>query len=154
MFWRWRRGGWWFRVSIWGSGESAGLAFFEESLAHLMKTFEIDPEVVVHDLHPGYLSTEWAKKWRERGICRSWACSIIMRMWLDACGAWIDGDAIGWRWMGRAMGRMERSGRRVLIVRLDGPILGNLSGLRIWTMCRWRWDAAVKEPWRMALGRW
>ena len=40
-----------------------GLEFFRESLDHLMRTFEIEPTAVVHDLHPGYLSTEWAKQW-------------------------------------------------------------------------------------------
>ncbi len=40
-----------------------GLDFFTESLAHLMRTFEIEPKTVVHDLHPGYLSTTWAKQW-------------------------------------------------------------------------------------------
>src|ERR1035438_745994 len=40
-----------------------GLDFFTESLDHLMRTFEIEPEAVAHDLHPGYLSTEWAKEW-------------------------------------------------------------------------------------------
>src|SRR5208282_3443702 len=46
-----------------------GLDFFRESLAHLMHTFEVEPETVVHDLHPGYLSTSWAKEWSaERGI--------------------------------------------------------------------------------------
>jgi hydrogenase maturation protein HypF len=46
-----------------------GLAFFRESLDHLMRTFEIEPSVVIHDLHPGYLSTTWTKDWaRERGL--------------------------------------------------------------------------------------
>ncbi|MGD0631340.1 MAG: carbamoyltransferase HypF, partial [Terracidiphilus sp.] len=46
-----------------------GLEFFKESLEHLMRTFEIEPTTVVHDLHPGYLSTQWAKQWaRERGL--------------------------------------------------------------------------------------
>jgi hydrogenase maturation protein HypF len=45
------------------------LEFFEESLTHLMRTFEIEPRTVVHDLHPGYLSTDWAKRWAgERGL--------------------------------------------------------------------------------------
>ena len=38
-----------------------GLEFFRESLAHLMHTFEIEPKTVAHDLHPGYLSTSWAR---------------------------------------------------------------------------------------------
>ncbi len=34
-----------------------------------MRTFEIEPETVAHDLHPGYLSTQWAKEWAaERGL--------------------------------------------------------------------------------------
>ena len=34
-----------------------------------MHTFEIEPQTVVHDLHPGYLSTSWAKEWAaERGL--------------------------------------------------------------------------------------
>ncbi len=37
-----------------------GLNFFEEALAHLRAVFDINPEIIVHDLHPGYLSTEWA----------------------------------------------------------------------------------------------
>jgi hydrogenase maturation protein HypF len=40
-----------------------GLDFFRESLDHLMRTFEIEPRTVAHDLHPGYLSTTWAKEW-------------------------------------------------------------------------------------------
>ncbi|MGP8224740.1 MAG: carbamoyltransferase HypF, partial [Terracidiphilus sp.] len=46
-----------------------GLEFFRESLSHLMRTFEIEPQAVVHDLHPGYLSTTWAREWaHERGL--------------------------------------------------------------------------------------
>ena len=44
-----------------------GLEFFRESLDHLMRTFEIEPETVAHDLHPGYLSTKWAKSGRASG---------------------------------------------------------------------------------------
>ena len=34
-----------------------------------MHTFEIEPQTVAHDLHPGYLSTSWAKQWAaERGL--------------------------------------------------------------------------------------
>ena len=43
----------------------SGLDFFRESLDHLMRTFEIEPQAVVHDLHPGYLSTQWAREWAD-----------------------------------------------------------------------------------------
>lgn len=38
-----------------------GLQFFEESLRHLMHTFEVDPQVVAHDLHPADLAMD--KPW-------------------------------------------------------------------------------------------
>ncbi len=39
--------------------------FFENSIAHLQKILEITPEVLVHDLHPEYLSTKWALQQKE-----------------------------------------------------------------------------------------
>ena len=34
--------------------------FFEECLANLKVVYRAEPEAIVHDLHPGYLSTRWA----------------------------------------------------------------------------------------------
>lgn len=39
-----------------------GLEFFQEALEHLKRTFEVEPQYIVHDLHPGYLSTQWAQQ--------------------------------------------------------------------------------------------
>jgi hydrogenase maturation protein HypF len=36
------------------------LVFFEETLANLKKLFRVQPRAVAHDLHPGYLSTQFA----------------------------------------------------------------------------------------------
>jgi hydrogenase maturation protein HypF len=36
------------------------LVFFEETLANLKKLFRVTPRAVAHDLHPGYLSTQFA----------------------------------------------------------------------------------------------
>lgn len=38
------------------------LAFFEQSMNHFAKILQIEPELVVCDLHPGYLSTRWAQE--------------------------------------------------------------------------------------------
>jgi hydrogenase maturation protein HypF len=64
------RGGFVYQSQHLGDLENlTGLEFFKESLKHLMRTFEIEPQTVVHDLHPGYLSTAWAREWaRERGL--------------------------------------------------------------------------------------
>jgi len=37
------------------------LEYFGRAVRHFEKLFEVTPEVVAHDLHPGYLSTQWAK---------------------------------------------------------------------------------------------
>ena len=125
-----------------------GLDFFRESLAHLMRTFEIEPEAVVHDLHPGYLSTTCAKEWAaERGL------PLIAvqhhHAHIAACMAEqaIEGPVIGLSLDGTGYGTDGKIwGGEVLIVRPDGfdrfahlqsiPLPGG--------------DAAVKEPCRVA----
>jgi hydrogenase maturation protein HypF len=126
-----------------------GLEFFEESLGHLMRTFEIEPKTVVHDLHPGYLSTSWAKQWAAKhglpliGVQHHHA-HIAGCMAEHA----LDGPTIGLSLDGTGYGTDGRIwGGEVLIARLDGferfahidyvPMPGG--------------DAAVREPWRMAL---
>jgi len=37
------------------------LEYFGRAVRHFEKLFAVTPEVVAHDLHPGYLSTQWAK---------------------------------------------------------------------------------------------
>jgi hydrogenase maturation protein HypF len=126
-----------------------GLEFFRESLDHLRRTFEIEPQVVAHDLHPGYLSTEWAKKWaRERGLpliavqhhhAHIAACMAEHNLTGEVIGLALDGTGYG------TDGRIW--GGEVLICSLRGferfahlesvPMPGG--------------EAAIKEPWRMAL---
>jgi len=38
------------------------LRSFEHSIAHLERILEIEPQLVVHDMHPDYLNTQWALK--------------------------------------------------------------------------------------------
>jgi hydrogenase maturation protein HypF len=40
----------------------AALAFFEHSIDHLQRILALTPEAIAHDLHPAYLSTQWAMK--------------------------------------------------------------------------------------------
>lgn len=37
------------------------LDYFARAVEHFQRLFEVEPEVVAHDLHPGYLSTQWAR---------------------------------------------------------------------------------------------
>ena len=127
-----------------------GLEFFRESLAHLMHTFEIEPETVVHDQHPGYLSTSWAKEWAtERG--KRVIAVQHHHAHIAACMAehGIEGPVIGLSLDGTGYGSDGRIwGGEVLVSRLESferfahldyvPMLGG--------------EAAIREPWRMALG--
>jgi hydrogenase maturation protein HypF len=127
-----------------------GIEFFKESLDHLMRTFEIEPRTVVHDLHPGYLSTAWAKEFaRERGL----KLMGVQHHHAHVAGCMAEhgltGSAIGLALDGAGYGTDGKIwGGEVLISRLDSvqrfahlenvPMPGG--------------DAAVREPWRMALG--
>jgi hydrogenase maturation protein HypF len=126
-----------------------GLDFFKESLVHLMRTFEVEPETVVHDLHPGYLSTTWAKEWVGENRLRVIA---VQHHHAHVAGCMaehgLEGPVIGMALDGTGYGTDGRIwGGEVLICTLDGferfahldyvPMPGG--------------DAAVREPWRMAL---
>jgi hydrogenase maturation protein HypF len=126
-----------------------GLEFFRESLEHLMRTFEIEPRTVVHDLHPGYLSTEWAKGWaRERGS----QLIAVQHHHAHVAGCiaehGLTGAAIGLALDGTGYGTDGKIwGGEVLIARLDGfERFGHLEYVSMPGG-----DAAVKEPWRVVV---
>ena len=127
-----------------------GLEFFKESLDHLIRTFEIEPETVVHDLHPGYLSTEWAKEWaRERGL----RLIAVQHHHAHIAGCMAEhvltGDAIGLSLDGTGYGTDGRIwGGELLIARMQS--FERFAHLEYVPMPGG--EAAIREPWRMALG--
>jgi hydrogenase maturation protein HypF len=123
------------------------LDFFREALTHLMHTFEIKPEAVAHDLHPGYLSTSWAKEWAAArglpliavqhhhahiaGCMAEHALDEAIGLALDGTGYGTDGTI----WGGEVL--IARPGEFQRFAHLEPiPLPGG--------------DAAVKEPWRVA----
>jgi hydrogenase maturation protein HypF len=125
-----------------------GLDFFTESLAHQMRTFEIEPQAVVHDLHPGYLSTTWAKQWAadhnlptiavQHHHAHIAACMAEHALEGPVIGLSLDGTGYGTDgriWGGEVL--IAHSNRFDRFAHLDYvPLPGG--------------DAAVREPWRMA----
>ncbi len=124
------------------------LEFFEHSLDHLMRTFEIRPETVVHDLHPGYLSTSWAKQWAgARGL----PLIGVQHHHAHIAGCMaehgLDGPVIGLSLDGTGYGTDGRIwGGEVLLARLGS--FERFAHLGYVAMPGG--DAAVREPWRMA----
>lgn len=143
------RGGFAYQSQHLGDLENlTGLEFFKESLDHMMRTFEIEPQTVVHDLHPGYLSTEWAKGWaRERGLpligvqhhhAHIAGCMAEHGLVGDVIGLALDGTGYGTDgkiWGGEVL--ITRLGSFERFAHLDYvPLPGG--------------EKAIKEPWRMA----
>lgn len=128
----------------------SSLEFFKESLQHLMRTFEIEPRIVAHDLHPGYLSTQWGQQWaNERGLQR--IAVQHHHAHVAACMAehQLSGSVIGLSLDGTGYGSDGNIwGGEVLIARLDG--FERFAHLEYAPMPGG--DAAVREPRRMAFG--
>ncbi len=165
------RGGFVYQSQHLGDLENlTGLEFFKESLEHLMRTFEIEPQTVVHDLHPGYLSTGWAKEWaRERGLAliavqhhhaHVAGCMAehdlrgeVIGLALDGTGYGTDGRIWGGEVFVAKLDRMGQDGTK-----LDGARQAGAGAVGFERFAHLDYvpmpggEAAIKEPWRMALG--
>jgi hydrogenase maturation protein HypF len=125
-----------------------GLEFFKESLNHLMRTFEIEPQAVVHDMHPGYLSTASAKEWaQQQGLpliavqhhhAHVAGCMAehglegpVIGLALDGTGYGTDGKIWGGEVLIARLGSFERFAHLEYV-----PMPGG--------------ESAIKEPWRLA----
>jgi hydrogenase maturation protein HypF len=127
-----------------------GLEFFKESLSHLMRTFEIEPQTVAHDMHPGYLSTGWAKDWAAECGLRLIA---VQHHHAHVAGCMAEhgltGPVIGLALDGTGYGTDGRIwGGEVLVCRLKD--FERFAHLEYVPMPGG--EAAIREPWRMALG--
>lgn len=124
---------------------SATVDSMEETVGHLRRILKIEPEVVAHDLHPDYLSTVFAEKlplprvgvqhhhahlascMAENGL-EGEAIGVIF----DGTGFGVDGTVWGGEFLVGGYTDFRRMGNFLQL-----PLPGG--------------DAAVKEPYRMAL---
>ena len=119
-----------------------------------MHTFEIEPEAVVHDLHPGYLSTSWAKEWAAE---RNLPLIAVQHHHAHIAGCMaehgIEGPAIGLALDGTGYGTDGCIwGGEVLVVQLDGLDPGKFERFaHLEYVPMPGGEAAIREPWRMAL---
>ena len=119
--------------------------FFEMTIEHLKKLMEIEPEIIAHDLHPDYLSTQYALKqkgYKLEGIQHHHAhiasCmgenkteNKVIGLALDGTGYGLDGHI----WGGEVLIADYMNAERIAHFQYI-PMPGGA--------------AAVKEPWRMA----
>ena len=120
--------------------------FFAEALEHFERIFQVGPEYVVHDLHPGYVSTAWALAQAQPKIAVQHhhahiaGCMAehglrgpVIGLALDGTGYGVDGHVWGGEVLIATLTSFERFAH-LKYVAMPGS------------------EAAVRQPWRMALG--
>ncbi len=118
---------------------------FEHTIEHLQQILEVRPECIVHDLHPDYLSTQWALQQKDiplLGVQHHHAhIAAVAAEYLQ------EGPVLGLALDGTGYGS-------------DGTLWGGellwVNGLELRRLGHFRHfrlpggSAAIKEPWRMA----
>jgi hydrogenase maturation protein HypF len=123
--------------------------FFEETLENLKAVYRAEPVAVVHDLHPGYFSANWALSYGEKQNLRTIAIqhhyahigSVMAEHGLTnkVIGVAFDGNGYGpdgTLWGGEFLVADTRGFKRAGHLK-QVPLPGG--------------EQSVKEPWRMAL---
>ena len=122
------------------------LDFFEETVAHLCRILEIEPEIVAHDLHPDYFSTRYAQRFKERQLVavqhhHAHIAAVlaehgeegpVLGVALDGTGFGTDGTIWGGEFLIADLRDFRRVGHLAAM-----PLPGG--------------DAAIAEPWRTAV---
>ena len=122
------------------------LEFFRETLDHMKELFHVEPRVVAHDLHPGYISTRFASELPgveriavQHHHAHIAACMAenglrekVIGVAFDGTGYGTDGKIWGGEFLVADFEGFERRAHLRYV-----PLAGG--------------DAAVREPWRAAL---
>jgi hydrogenase maturation protein HypF len=132
------------------------LKLFEESLANLRQVYRVNPVAIGHDLHPGYLSTRWAKEAGARILGQGTRNAVqtvpiqhhyahigsvmaehgltgpVIGVACDGTGYGTDGNLWGGEFLVTGVDGFERIGQLKYI-----PLPGG--------------EAAIREPWRTAI---
>ena len=125
----------------------AAYTFFKETIHHFLTIFQGNPQLVVHDLHPEYLSSQWAVDENTRPTlaiqhhhAHLAACLAENRFDAPAIGVILDGTGLGRDgtiWGGEILiGGLAACERYAFLEPM--PLPGG--------------EAAIREPWRAAVG--
>ena len=118
---------------------------FQKTIDHLKRLFDCEPELIIHDLHPDYLSTQWAEEQPlpTLGVQHHWAhlasCMAENQRSGKTIGITMDGTGFGTDgtiWGGEILVG-DYSGYERVAHFESVPLPGG--------------DAAIKAPWRTAV---
>jgi hydrogenase maturation protein HypF len=127
------------------------MKFFEESLGNLKAVYRAEPRAIVHDLHPGYLSTRWAM---EQGSSKSAIKLFGIQHHYAHIGSimaehGLTGPVIGIAFDGTGYGTDGNLwGGEFLLADIDGFTRAGHFHYRALP----GGEAAIKEPWKTAVG--
>ena len=124
------------------------LRSFTEGIEHFRRLFDVDPQVVAHDLHPEYLSTKYAVELAETSpvslqgvqhhhahiascLADNGADGPVIGVAFDGTGYGTDGTIWGGEFLAADLATFERGGHLAPV-----PMPGGA--------------AAIRQPWRMA----
>ncbi len=122
------------------------LDFFESAVARMERFLRIRPEVVAHDLHPGYLSTQYAESRDEslKVAVQHHHAHVVSAMAEHG----LEGPVIGVAYDGTGYGTDGTAwGGEVLLTELDR--FERLATFRPIPLAGG--DTAIREPWRIAV---
>lgn len=133
---------------IGGLDNAAAIGFLEETVTHLLGILDVKPDLIAHDLHPDYASTQLALQWSQRwnvpaiavahhhahiaAICAEHGLQEVLGLALDGVGLGADGGLWGGELLRLHGSACERLGH-LRHIRLPGG------------------DRAAREPWRVAV---
>ncbi|HSD87788.1 MAG TPA: carbamoyltransferase HypF, partial [Kofleriaceae bacterium] len=125
----------------------AALEFFEAAVARMEEILRVEPAVIAHDLHPGYLSTQYA-----RSRATSARLVAVQHHHAHVASAMAEhgltGPVIGVAYDGTGWGTDNTAwGGEILLARYEG--FTRLATFRPVPLAGG--DVAIREPWRIAL---
>lgn len=126
------------------------MEFYEQAFAHLHNLLETQPELIVHDLHPDYMSSKFARAYASLHNIPSFAlqhhaahaasCLAENQIYAPALALCLDGSGLG--------ENGEIWGGELLLVNLAKPDWRRLGRLAPFPLPGG--EAAIRAPWRIA----